>query len=40
MSKFMMDMLEQPEAVRKLISTSDVLSARAEGLDFDKVLFT
>ncbi|HDP79093.1 MAG TPA: SIS domain-containing protein [Mesotoga infera] len=40
MSKFMKDMLEQPEAVRKLISTSDVTSAKAEGLDFHKVLFT
>ncbi|MDD4825422.1 MAG: SIS domain-containing protein, partial [Mesotoga sp.] len=40
MSKFMKDTLEQPEAVRKLISTSDVVSAKVEGLDFDKVLFT
>ncbi|MBN2253416.1 MAG: SIS domain-containing protein [Kosmotogaceae bacterium] len=40
MSKFMKDMLEQPEAVRKLISTSDAIFSKADGLDFDKVLFT
>ncbi|MBN2219400.1 MAG: SIS domain-containing protein [Kosmotogaceae bacterium] len=40
LSKFLEDMLEQSEAVRSLISTSDVVSDKAKSLNFERVLFT
>lgn len=40
MSKFMQDMLEQPDAVRRLLSSSGIISKKAKSLNFERVLFT
>ncbi len=40
LSKFLEDMLEQSEAVRSILSASDVVFEKAKSLNFERVLFT
>ncbi len=40
MSKFMYDMMEQPDAVRNLLSVAGEISEKARMLDFSRVIFT
>ena len=40
MSKFMLDMIEQPDAVRNLLSGAGEIYEKAQKLDFSRVIFT